>query len=149
MKMNDLDTFSAEVRAIQGLYPEAHQALANWGRWSMDRYMIGPKDARPSWTKNYRASPEEYGEDIPEEQRTQAERRAEGPEREPYDEKAATILSDRLEGPGGLSIEIRRAIRATYCTTLPENQLPREAGCLPDHFKERLSFALSFVGRFV
>lgn len=149
MNLADLDLFTAEIRAIQSMYPEAHEALLNWGRWSRDRYGIGPRDARCStWQYAKPDAPEEYGEDVPEALRTNAEVKAEGPDREPYDERLGVILDERMHGPGGLGVEIRRVLRVTYCSTIPEPQLPRECGCLPHAFKERLSAALAFAQRF-
>jgi hypothetical protein len=60
MDVDEAELERIEVRAIQGLYPEAHQALTNLGRWWRDRRGIFPTQARPGmWDE---ALPSKFGD---------------------------------------------------------------------------------------
>lgn len=154
MNLADFDIFTAQVRALQAIYPQAHAALVNWGRWSRDRAGIFPPDIKPPsiWEK---ADPSKFGDFAEDGEQglgvvEQAETKAERIEAEPYDEKAGTILDERIHAPGGLSCEIRRAIRVAYVSReTMESQFPDYCGTTQDGYRERLETALLFVSRFV
>jgi hypothetical protein len=150
MNLADLDLFAAEIRALQSLYPQAHQALIQWGLWSMDDSEGKPKDGKQSWAEFYRPGEGDFADesDVANAVKTDAPTRSEGPERVPYDEKQGYILDQRIHSPGGPSEEVRRTLRIAYATRLHENQYARQAGCLPGRFKENLSDGLKFVSRF-
>ena len=145
--MNEVDLFPVRVRGLQGLYPDAHLALVNWGLWSRDRAGIFPIDARPSVWDQFKADENEaYGAE-PEESQGPAEK-AERAESDPYNELQGAILDERINSQM-LSRDVSRVLVVAYVWTIPEYQMPARAGCLPDHFCERLEGGLRFVGRFV
>lgn len=145
------EAFVLQIRALQAMNPEAHQALLNWGLWSQDRYCIGPKDARPSMWHQFKPDEnEDWGEPEADTPRTDAPVKAEGPEKRPYDEKMGVELDERIHGPGGLSEALRDILKVAYVRRdIHESQYPRAAGCSNEAFAERLEGALVFVGRFV
>lgn len=150
--MNRLDgneILIAQIRALQAIHAQAHEALKAWGAWSMDRRGIFPTMSPPGLWDQYRAAEgEEYGEE-PKEAPLAIPVKSEGPETPPYDEKLATVLDERMHGPGGLAMFQRHVVKIAYATReLPEYQMPRQAGCTEDAFRERLEAALLFVGRF-
>lgn len=161
MKIADVDTAELErieVRAIQGLYPEAHQALENWGRWSYWGDIGRPKDARNhQFDEAQKSKFDDFGE---EKEYDAAERyqpnivivRAERVEEEPYDEKAALVLDARIHGPGGLPDYLKSIIKAAYYwREIPEDQFHLHCNppCQPSTFRERLEDCLIFVARYV
>lgn len=140
------DLFSLRVRGLQGIYSEAHQALINWGCWSRDRAGIFPADARPSVWDQFKADENEAWGDVPEESKGPAEK-AERAEEDPYNELQGLILDERINSPL-LCRDVSRALVVAYVWTIPEYQMPARAGCLPDHFCERLEAGLRFAARF-
>ena len=147
------EVFTAQVRALQAMYPEAHEALVNWGRWSRDRRGIFPAEGRTHiWDAFDRAEWDRtgYGDQEADEQRLEVgDRKAERLEEE-YDEKAGFDLDERIHSPGGLPDYLRLVIRAAYVTReTPEDQFPNMCGCTPQAFMERLEMCLAFTGRFV
>jgi hypothetical protein len=153
VNLRDLDTFYAErIRALQNDYPEAHAALLNWARWSRDCPPIGRGIAPPALWDQFKADEnEEYGgnHEIPAERLAQADAKAEAPEKEPYNEKEAALLDDRIHGPGGLPVYLKELLRIAYVSrAVHESQFPHKYGCSEDAFRERLEEALRFVGRF-
>jgi hypothetical protein len=155
MNLRDLDTFYAErIRALQNSYPEAHDILVTWGKWSRDRHKVYPAGVspKPMWEQAIQSNFDDLGEDhdIPAERLAQADAKSEAPEREDYDEKTGREIDERIHAPGGLGTSVRLAIKVAYVSRyLPEDQFPRAAGCSEDAFRERLEEALRFVGRFV
>lgn len=146
--------FTAQIRALQGIYPEAHRALINWGAWSRDLRNVYPPGVvvSPTWRE---ALPSKFGDFADEDEEGVGRNdhvepaKAEALEREPYDELAGRNLDERMHGPGGLSVEVRVAMRVAYLSReTPEEQFPRHAGCNHDAFRERLETALRFVMRF-
>lgn len=140
------------IRAIQDAHGTAHRALINWGRWSADRRGIFPTLAPPAmWDQFKRDEREDYGEE--QEPAVSIEKqpaKAEAPPMPEYNEREAVEIDERIHGYGGLSAEVRLAIRTAYATReVPEEQFPRLSGCGDDAFCERLAECLSFVGRFV
>jgi hypothetical protein len=152
MNMADLDTFTAEVRALQMLYRDAHQALTNWAAWSRDCAPPCGYGVKPSPIfREYRASDYEDIEDAPT-TAVEAPVKAEAAEREPYDQTAAEVLNDRIHGPGGLSTTLRQTIRVAYFMRgILERQMPYACGWKQgqEHrFREDLADALAWVRRF-
>ena len=146
------EVFTAQVRGLQAIYPEAHEALKNWAAWSRDRSGIFPAGiTAPSlWDQFKRDENEDWGEEQPQVQVPEAPVKAEAAEKQPYDERAGVILDERIHGPGGLPEYQRLVLKVAYVSTaLPEDQFPRACGCPPHAFTERLEAALRFVGRFV
>ncbi len=145
------EIFTARIRALQGIYAAAHGALRNWGAWSRDRRGIYPTMAPPGMWAQYKPDEgEEYGDEIEGPLLVTVPVKAEGPDHEPYDEKTALILDERMHGAGGLSQMLRESMKIAYVTLeVPEQQFPRLAGCTDDAFCERLEGCLLFVGRFV
>ena len=153
MNLRDIDIFAEQVRALQAMYPKAHAALANWASWSRDRHKVYPPGvtANPMWESFKRDENEDYGEqhEIPAERLAQTDIKVEAHEREDYDEKAGAILDERMHSPGGLGVDIRRALKVAYVSRyLLEAQFPKAAGCSEDAFRERLEAALLFASRF-
>ena len=149
MNMADqFDLVTAQIRALQGIYQEPHDAYENWGAWCRDR-CIGPRMARQHLLDQHDGDTEGYGEEgVPIE--TQAPAKMERPQ-ETYDEKSAAILDERIHSPGGLSVEVRRALRAAYVDGGPvEAKWYVYAGCaVPGHLLERLETAYKFARRFL
>jgi hypothetical protein len=159
----EAEIFAAQVRALQGIYHDAHLALMNWGAWSRDLRRVFPADIVPSptWREAQHSKFGDFGDEVDEARRVeeevhraaQVEVKGEAAEREPYEERRALILDERMHGPGGLSLEVRRVLRIAYGAKQNErsahvNQFPRFAGCTEDAFRERLEVALQFVTRF-
>lgn len=151
MNLADLDVLAAEIRALQSLYPKAHQALQNWAAWSRDcsppcGWGIKP----PPVFRDYRSS--DYDEQEAPEASTEAPVKAEARERETYDQTSAEVLNERIHGPGGLSPTLRQTIRvAYYVVGILERQMPYACGWKrgEEHrFKEDLAAALAWTGRF-
>lgn len=149
------EIFSARVRGLQAIYPEAHQALVNWGSWSRDRAGIFPPGIIPPGLWN-EAVPSKFGDfaDASDLERVevveQTEAKAEAAEKEPYDEKQGALLDERIHGLGGLAVYQREALRVAYVTReVPEDQFARLSGCTEDAFCERLEACLMFVRRFI
>jgi hypothetical protein len=153
MNLADFDTLTAEIRAIQSLFPEAHAALQNWAAWSRDCAPASGRGIKPSPVfREYRSS--DYDEPDTETEVTivPAPVKAEAAEKEPYDQASAEILDDRIHGPGGLPETYKRTIRvAYYVRGIMERQMPYACGWKAgqEHrFMEDLSAALAFVRRF-
>lgn len=149
----DAEVFTAQVRALQSIYADAHRALVNWGAWSRDLRNVYPPGVvvSPTWRE---AQPSKFGdfadEDLEREIPAETEVKSESLAREPHDERAGSDLDQRIHAAGGLPYEIRMAVRTAYLTReIPEDQFPRMSGCSHDAFRERLEFALRFVGRFI
>lgn len=145
------EVFTAQVRGLQAIHAEAHRALLNWGLWSRDRRGMSPT-LQPSstWDEFKRSEVDDYGEEAAAPIILTVPAKPEYPELPPYDEKAAIELDERLHGPGGLALELRRVLQMAYVTReIPETQFARLTGC-PEHaFRERLETGLLFVARFV
>jgi hypothetical protein len=153
MNMADLDTFTAEVRALQMLYRDAHQALTNWAAWSRDCAPPCGYGIKPSPVfREYRASDYEDADELANLATLEAPVKAEAAEKEPYDQTAAEVLNDRIHGPGGLSPDQRQVIRvAYYVRGLLERQMPYACGWKQgqEHrFREDLADALAWTARF-
>lgn len=149
-RLDAQDILVAQIRGLQSIYPEAHAALVNWGRYSLDRRGIFPGDIKPPATfDQYRAS--DYDEvplqkDI--EPPASGPVKSEGPEYQPYDEKAAIVLCERIHS-GMLNEDVCLVIKTAYVShDTPEYQWPTFCGCSDDAFRERLETALLFVSRF-
>lgn len=144
------DLTTARIRALQAIYQDAHEALRNWGLWSLDLRKVYPTQKPPSTFRDYRSG-EDYGdEDLAlEPTRLDAPAKAEAAPREPYDQKTAEVLDERIHAPGGLPVEIRTALRVAYVSRETiEPQWPGFAGCNLDAFCERLESGLRFARRF-
>lgn len=143
------EVFNAEVRAIQSLYPKAHEALRNWGLWSRERGGIFPALAKPGWTEFYQAGREE----VTEEHETEVERveqlevKAEGPELPHSDERLGEEVDIRIHALHFPTIW-RRVLKAAYVTAeIPEYECPREARVGHQGYLVFLSSALDFMDR--
>ena len=154
--LQDQITFDAQrIRGIQDRHPREHAALLNWGRCMADRRGIFPTLKPCSIWDQYRHDGEEYGDLEGEDREVRRvayllPAKPEPLERQQYQEGKALDLDDRIRSPGGLGIEIQRAIGIAYTTReVPEDQFWKMAGCSSlDSFCERLEAALIFVGRF-
>ena len=154
----DVDAAEIEremVRAIQAMYPAEHQALENWGRYSRDR------DDRPAWIVSpgiYSEAPtskweieDEGGYAVRIEYSSPPER-GDRREPEPYDEKAALDLCERMHSAGGLPDYLRDVVRVAYYERhVREDELHDfcKPACEPSTFRERLEDCLIFVRRFL
>lgn len=147
------DLFPARVRGLQGIYPEAHRALVNWGLWSRDRAGIFPIDARPSVWDQFKADESEaWGEDDAEKMVAEAVHvKAERAETEPYEELDARDLDARINEFAALAEFVKDVLVTAYGARgyIPEHQYCRSAGCGQDAFCERLEAGLRFASRFV
>lgn len=149
----DIDTrevLIARIRGLQAIYPEGHAALVNWGRWSRDRAGIFPAGATPPriWDEAVTSKFDDWGDEqgVHDSQPVKAERA----EREEYDERAGTVLDERIHHPSGLPPSLCQILKVAYVSReTPEDQFPRLAGCPEDTFCERLEECLKFVGRFI
>jgi hypothetical protein len=146
----------AEIRAIQGLYPTAHQALMNWGRWSRDRRGIFPSENPPpsaiydainrsEWDKDG------YGEVEADAERLAVDdRKAERADTEPYDELKGYELDVRIHAARDMPEYFKSVLRVAYVTAeVPEDQFHKLCGyyCTAAQFREYLAQALAWVER--
>lgn len=142
----------ARIRALQASYADAHRALTDWGLWCLDKDW-GPHDAAPSWPNQIPADRSDWAEE-PEDTHVRiviGKAKAEGPERQAYDEKLAVRLDEIMHGPGRLPEYVRIALKTAYATReVPEYQFPLFSNCSTfDQFVERLEAGLRFAGRWV
>lgn len=154
MKLNDLDEQqiqAARIRELQSRYPQAHEALMNWGAWSRDRSGMYPAISQTHVFDQYvhdeTEGYAEEGEGVTNPHAvivTKAER-----DSEDYDEKSAVALDARLHPD--LAEYLRIVLRAAYVDGGPrEGRWYVYANCsTPDQFLERLELAFRFVGRWV
>ena len=148
MRRADLSPiFTAEVRAIQGLYPAAHRALVNWGAWSRDRSGIFPSLSPPGlWAQ---CDTDKFGDfadetDEPERIKPMEPAKAERAETEPYDEKTAVELDELLHAE--FPYKIRKCLLVAYVTvSVPEGQFPALSCCTHADFLARLAQVLGRV----
>lgn len=151
-RLRDCDIETARIRALQAIYSEAHQALCNWGLWSSDKRFIYPTLKPPAlWNQFARSKVEEWGDEMESPVRLvlSGPAKPEPRERDPYDEKKAIALDERIHGSGGLRLDIRQMLKIAYATgEVPEYQFPALCGCSLDTLCERLEEALRFVRRF-
>lgn len=144
------EVFTAEVRGIQALFPEAHQALLNWGRWCRDRVGIFPSGIVPpaiyesinrqEWDKDG------YGEEQDEPQRlpTTETAKAERPDLDPYNEKEAIALDEFLHTR--FTWPYRRCLVVAYVLhDAHDYQYPSLSKCTHSEFLERLAGVLGGV----
>ena len=152
MRMNDLPLATLRIRALQAMYPEAHQALSNWGAWSMDLRKVYPEEiAAPAiWGQGKHDENEAYGDWTGAPIKLPVDPIPIPADRKPYDERPAVILDERMHGPGGLSSTIMLVARTAYINhDIPEEQFPKLSGCTEDALCERLESLLRFVARFI
>lgn len=151
MKRDDIDLDTARIRSLQAIYSKAHLALRNWGLWAGDKRGIAPTLKPPAlWDQFVRSKVESWGEEqeCPYTRLYLVEAKAERAETDPYDEKAAILLDERLHS-GHLNVETRLCLKTAYTTKeVPDHQFPRLSGCTLDAFCERLETALRYAGRF-
>lgn len=158
MNVKDLDPAQIErhmIRELQGRFPDEHQALANWAKWSRDRRGIYPAGvtAPGIWqeaptSKWELDDPEAYEPHIP----MIAAAKGDRPEAEDYDEKQAVMLDERIHGFGGLSESLRSVLEVAYLTRyLQEDRMHRFCHPPTTHsgFRERLEECLRFVARWI
>jgi hypothetical protein len=145
--MNQADyaaAFTGEVRGIQSAYPQAHQALRNWGLWSRDRAGIFPCISRPSIWNEYAPKVGDFAEEnldreLPRDEVVKQEM-AETPD---YSEKEAVELDEYMHGPEGLVYAIRKCLLVAYVSLeIPEDQFPKLAGVTHEGFLMSLTSAL-------
>lgn len=147
-----IDMFPIRVRSLQGDFSPEHWALVDWGIWS--RTLVGFEKGigrQTVWTQGKPDETDPYGDieggevvivDAP----AVNERIEESPE----DPRRCYMLDERMHAPGGLSVEVRRALKAAYVRRyILECNYHREAGCSQDAFCERLEAGLRFVRRFI
>jgi hypothetical protein len=147
---NEIQT--ARIRMLQAFHFEAHQALTQWGLWSMDRRGIYPTLSQPGmWDQFKRDGTEAYGDEANAVVvAAVGPAKAERPDHEDYDEKLAVRLDELMHGAGGLAEYVRRCVKTAYATReVPEYQFPLFSNCSTlDQFCERLEAGLRFVARF-
>lgn len=129
----DLDeVFTGEVRSIQAAYPEAHEGLGHWGRWSRFRSGIYPRLNRPSiWQLGTALKPEDFADERDLERveiREQVEIKPESSPIQRFDERLAVEIDCRVH-KDNYPIIWRRCIRAAYIYQVPEFQYPRHSRC--------------------
>lgn len=149
------ELFTAEVRALQGIYPDGHKRLRNWGAWSRDRSGIFPTLSPPGlWAEAICSKFDDFADEgdlkkAEEDKRyvTQTgDGKSERAETEPYDEKEANELDDFLHKR--FPWNVRKCLMVAYVTLeLPENQFPHHACCTHPTFLANLSLVLSEVER--
>lgn len=151
LEQNEIETI--RIRMLQDRYPEAHEALKQWGEWSMDKRGIYPTMSQPSMFDQFKRDGSEGYADEANAVIVVAVGpvKSEGPEHEDYDEKQAVRLDELMHGAGGLPEYVRVALKTAYATReVPEYQFPRFSNCSTmDQMIERLEAGLCFVGRFV
>lgn len=146
------DEFPGKVRDLQGDYSNEHWALVDWGVWS--RTLVGFEKGigkQSVWFQGKEDENEAYGE-VPEGpvQVVEAPAKVERLAEEPEDERRSVLLDERMHAPGGLSVDVRQALKVAYIRRyIPEYQYPRATGCSHDAFLERLQAGLKFVRRFL
>jgi hypothetical protein len=158
MNLRDLDMAAIEsqrIRDLQGRFHAEHLALLNWGIWSRDVRGIYPSIARCLIFDNFIHDDTEGWGDCSNEgnDRSQIENtpaKAERSEEEPYDEKSALELNDRINAPQ-LSECLKRVLRTAYVDGgSAEHRWYVYADCsTPDAFLERLEASLNYVRRWV
>lgn len=139
--------FTAEVRAIQGLYPLGHSKLRNWGAWSRDRSGIFPSLSPPGlWEQCVVSKFGDFADARDEPDRVEPEEpaKAERAETEPYDEKSAEELDELLHRE--FPYKIRKCLLVAYVTvSVPEGQFPALSCCTHADFLARLAQVLGRV----
>lgn len=155
-KLEQSEIQTARFRGLQGIYSKEHEALMNWGKWSRDERGIRPVEARTSIYDQIREDDRAGWGDLPpadDSYRVRiavVPRKAERPEEETYDAKAAEALDIRVNALGGLSEAARSVLRVAYVwRDIPEHQFPNRCSCSWDAVCERLEEALRFVRRFI
>lgn len=150
--MDMTDELPVRVRSLQAAYNSAHRALLNWGAYSRDRAGFQRGLTRSQVLNQYRYNEEEEGyaeEGVLILIRTDAPAKAERVQDEPYNERDAANLCERIHGPGGLILDARPVINIAYVARdIPEYQYPTLTGLLPDAVLERLEMGLRFASRF-
>ena len=149
------DLFPARVRGLQAIYAGGHKALVNWGAYSRDRAGFERGVTSPRTAKEYHYTEgDEEGYADPHDAclvliRTNAPAKAEKVQDEPYNERDAAILCERMHGPGGLMVEARPVLKVAYVLRyIQEYEYPYRTGLLPDTVLERLEMGLRFAARF-
>jgi hypothetical protein len=144
--------FAGQVREIQGHYPQAHQAMVNWGNWSR-RLNLKPFLCRPALWNMVKADREEWGEEQPEEQeeRKRSEPLLEvgrDPNDQPKPDDKLGYAIDILIHSQDFAAVWRVVLKAAYFTReIPEYQMPREADVGFDSFILFLDGALGHIQR--
>lgn len=129
--------FTGEVRSIQAAYPEAHEALGQWGLWNRWRFGLYPRMSRPTiYHLGPRGKLEDYADDRDLEGveiRPQVEVKPEGRPPERFNERLAVEVDCRVH-KDNFPIIWRRCLRAAYVYQVPEYQFPRQSRCGPQGF---------------
>jgi hypothetical protein len=143
------------IRDLQSQFHAAHEALANWGRWSRDKRGIYPPGVVPPAIWNdapvSKWEIEEEPDYDPYKKILTVAEKGDRQEEEDYDEKTAVMLDERIHGHGGLSESLRSVLEVAYVTRYtPEDRMHRlcTPPCQPHAFRERLAECLAFVSRF-
>lgn len=138
--------FAAQVRALQAIYPKAHESMLNWAIWSRDLGHIPGKtnsieDGRGIWDMAAPSTWDDWGDEqelppLPEEMV-----RADRVERPPHDikrgqETDATIHDDDFPAVW------RKVLKAAYYFRIPEYQYPQACRLDPDNYLRFLEGAL-------
>lgn len=154
-KLEQSEIQTARIRALQGIYSEAHRALENWGAYSRDTRGIYPVEAHTSIYDQMREDDragwgEEKSDYRPVIVKVVGKVKADRPEEERYDQKQAEMLDFRMHAPGGLPEGVRLVLKQAYVLrAAPEYQWPSRCSCSWDAVCERLEEALRFVGRWI
>jgi hypothetical protein len=144
------------IRDLQSQFHAAHEALANWGRWSRDKRGIYPPGVVPPAIWNdapvSKWEIEEEPDYDPYKKILTVAEKGDRLEEEDYDEKTAVMLDERIHGHGGLSESLRSALEVAYVTRYtPEDRMHKLTSppTTASGFRERLSACLVYVSRFV
>lgn len=143
------DVLTGEIRAIQSYYPQAHEALKDWGLWSRWRLSLYPRLARSSiWHLGPSPKQEDFADDgeqgagvVP-----QLEVKAEAAPVERFSERLAVEIDIRVHQDNFPPIW-RRCVKAGYVYRLPEYQWPQNARCGNQGFVMFLDAALNRIQR--
>ena len=143
------DVLTGRIRAIQSAYPEAHEALTNWGIWCRDLRGIHPGLASPGLWKS--ANVDQWGAEGWGDEQEPSKRLHVGPikgerlEEGKADEKAATELDVRIHADN-FPPAWRKILKAAYVTAqVPEHQFPAVAGIGEETFLLFLDGALDHL----
>jgi hypothetical protein len=132
------DLLTGHIRGIQDAYPQAHEALKDWGLWSSYRFGIYPRMARSVIWNMGKQDHRDYADEndtgalTPEQKAAhaaaQGEGKAEGPARIPFSERVAVEVDIRLHKDDFPAIW-RRCLKTAYVHRFPEYQWPSRARC--------------------
>lgn len=158
-KVDWREVFAGEIRSVQAAYPQAHQALKNWGRWSRELHDIpgltndlkAPGLYEGADRKNWEfAQDGETGIDTPEAiaKRCAADKRVKRERADDLkaDDKLGHELDLLIHDYQNFAAIWRVVLKAAYCSReIPEYQFPNEAKLRHEPFLTFLDGALAHL----